>query len=115
MISSRCKDFFPGPGGRNLSDIRADLKKEIESSSVLGRQIFDVWINEDAPPAEGRDDSWDHCLAQVKDCDILIVLSNGNAGWAKSGSDIGICHAEFMLGLAISPANSGLSPFLTGP
>lgn len=115
MLSSRCKDLFPGPGGRSLSDIRADLKKEIEGATVLGRQIFDVWINEDAPPAEGRDDSWDHCLEQVKDCDILIVLSNGNAGWAKSGSDIGICHAEFMLGLAINPGKVRLVALPDGP
>ena len=43
------------------------------------------------------------CLQAVKDCDVLVVLSNGNAGWAKDGGDIGICHAELMTGLSQAP------------
>jgi hypothetical protein len=43
------------------------------------------------------------CLQAVKDCDILVSLSNGNAGWAKNGGDIGICHAELMKGLSHAP------------
>jgi len=39
-------------------------------------------------------------IEAVKDCDILLVLSNGNAGWAKNKGDIGICHAELMTGLS---------------
>ena len=45
-------------------------------------------------------DSWDVCLQAVKDCDILVALSNGNAGWAKDGGEIGICHAELLTGLS---------------
>ncbi|MDP1534053.1 MAG: hypothetical protein Q8L92_10795, partial [Rubrivivax sp.] len=41
-------------------------------------------------------------LQAVRDCDVLIVLSNGNAGWAKTGGDIGICHAEYAEGLALA-------------
>ena len=38
-------------------------------------------------------------MEAVADCDILLALSNGNAGWAKGHGDIGICHAELMTGL----------------
>jgi hypothetical protein len=61
--------------------------------------LFDVWINEVAPADEGSQDSWDTCLREVRDSDILIVLSNGNAGWSARAGDIGICHAELMTGL----------------
>lgn len=104
MISSRCRDDFPVGSGSNLSDLRHELKREIEAERTFGRKVFEVWINEDAPPAEGTQDSWDTCLKAVQECDILIVLSNGNAGWAVGDQDIGICHAEYMAGLRSSQA-----------
>lgn len=100
LLSSRCNDIFPGKGGSKLSSIRRMLKKEIESHNILGRPIFEAWINEDAPPADATNDSWETCLQEVRDCDVLIVLSNGNAGWAKKDGDIGICHAEYCEGLS---------------
>jgi hypothetical protein len=104
MLSSRCNDKFPaGAGGVPLSRIRLDLKSAIEATTLFGKQVFEVWINEDTPPQGGTWDSWDVCLQAVKDCDILIVLSNGNAGWAQEGGDIGICHAELMMGLSHAP------------
>lgn len=102
MLSSRCNDLFPEKSATKLSDIRRSLKKEIEAQNVLGRSVFEVWINEDAPPADGTVDSWEACLQAVRDCDVLIVLSNGNAGWAKTGGDVGICHAEYAEGLALA-------------
>jgi hypothetical protein len=75
------------------------LKEELEEISLFGEQLFDVWINELAPADEGSQDSWDTCLREVRDGDILIVLSNGNAGWSVRPGDIGICHAELMTGL----------------
>lgn len=103
MISSRCNDKFPAKGGRPLSRIREDLKKEIESLRLFGRQVFEVWINEAQDPQGGKWDSWEVCMQAVRDCDILLVLSNGNAGWAKEGGEIGICHAEMMTGLNQAP------------
>jgi len=104
MISSRCNDNFPAcEGGLSLSEIRKELKKEIESLKVFGRQVFEVWINEEPHPQSGTRDSWEVCLKTVQDCDILIVLANGNAGWAQEGGEIGICHAELMAGLAQAP------------
>ncbi|MDH1500350.1 DUF4062 domain-containing protein [Comamonas terrigena] len=104
MLSSRCMDPFSTDSGMTLTDLRRELKADIESVQILGRKLFEVWINEDAPPAEGTQDSWDTCLKAVRDCDVLIVLSNGNAGWAASDQDIGICHAEYMEGLRSAQA-----------
>jgi hypothetical protein len=104
MISSRCNDKFPAGTKTILTDIRRDLKAEIEGMEIAGQKVFEVWTNEDAPPAGGKWDSWDVCIEAVKDCDILLVISNGNAGWANSSGDIGICHAEMMTGLSIAPA-----------
>lgn len=99
MLSSRCNDLFSENEPRTLSDIRVELKKEIEEIKIGASTLFEVWINEDTPPGDATDDSWEACLQAVRDCDVLIVLSNGNAGWAKNDSQIGICHAEYMEGL----------------
>lgn len=104
MISSRCETQFPLKTGRQLSDIRKDLKRDIEAMEIVGLKAFEVWINEETPPKGGTWDSWDICIQAVKDCDILIVLSNGEAGWAANAGDVGICHAELMTGLSLAPA-----------
>lgn len=106
MISSRCKDGFPvsiKKGGQSLTEIRRELKKEIEAHKLFAASVFEVWINEDAPPAPGTLDSWDKCMDQVKDCDILLVLANGSAGWSKDADGVGVCHAEYMYGLNSAP------------
>ena len=104
MISSRCDDRFPTTSsGRLLSDIRKELKAEVESLDVFGERILEVWINEDTAPQPATLDSWEVCVQAAKDCDIFIALSNGNAGWAKDGGDIGICHAELMTALSRTP------------
>ena len=43
-------------------------------------------------------------MKQVDECDILLVLFDGDAGWAggKDGNT-GICHAEFSRGMQSSP------------
>jgi hypothetical protein len=105
MLSSRCNDRFPPTrvGSQILSEIRKELKAEIEAAEIFGRTVFEVWINEDAPAAPGSSDSWEHCLRQAREADVVIVLSNGNAGWAKAGGDLGICHAELMTALTTAP------------
>jgi len=105
MISSRCNDLFPLDNSEEvkLSDIRRKLKREIEEVELFGKKIFDVWINEEVPPKGGNWDSLEVCLQAVKDCDILLVLYNGNAGWATNQGNIGICHAELKTGLSQAP------------
>jgi hypothetical protein len=103
MLSSRCDDKFPAGAATSLTDIRLELKAEIEDMKIAGLQAFKVWINEAAPPAGGTWDSWDICIEAVKACDILIVISNGNAGGAEGAGEIGICHAEMMTGYSIAP------------
>jgi hypothetical protein len=39
----------------------------------------------------------------VQDCNILIVLYNGNAGFADKSNKIGICHAELAEAIRNSP------------
>lgn len=105
MISSRCDDFFPSNQTElRLSDIRKDLREDIEAMEIAGKKAFEVWINEKTNPQGGTWDSWEVCMQAVHDADILLVLSNGYAGGAKSGEDIGICHAELMTGLSSAPA-----------
>lgn len=104
MISSKCDATFPDGAASTLTDIRKDLKKDIEAMEIAGRKAFEAWINEEADPQGGTWDSWDVCIQAVKDCDVLIVISNGNAGWAKDAGAIGICHAELITGLTTAPA-----------
>jgi hypothetical protein len=104
MVSSRCNDNFPaGENGQLLSEIRRELKKEIEHLKVFGKKMFEVWINEETPPQGGDWNSMEVCLRAVDDCDILLVLYNGNAGWAEKSGGIGICHAEMERGLNRAP------------
>lgn len=42
----------------DLTTIRQRLKEELERKKLFGQQLFDVWINEDAPALDGSDDSW---------------------------------------------------------
>lgn len=100
MLSSRCNDKFSDKSGVTLTSIREKIKEELEATTLLGRPIFEVWINELSAPLSAVDDSWETCLRQVRECDILIVLYNGNAGWSNTAGDIGICHAEYMEGLS---------------
>lgn len=105
MISSRCNDFFPANQTvTRFSDIRKSLKSEIEAMEIAGKKLFEAWINEETPPQGGTWDSWDVCIEAVKDCEILLAISNGNAGWGNAAGDVGICHAELMTGLSAAPA-----------
>ena len=105
MISSRCDDEFPSDTEEadSLTEIRENIKRQIENETVFEKQIFDVWINEASSSLPANADSWEHCLKQVRSADILLVLYNGNAGWTNSKGDIGICHAELEEGINTAP------------
>ena len=83
MLSSRCNDFFSAEEKTSLTDIRRALKRGIEAETLFGAKPFKVWINEDSEALDHTEDSWNACLKQVRDCDVLIVLYNGNAGWDR--------------------------------
>lgn len=104
MISSKCLEKFPNTSsGRVLSEIRKELEIEIEATTLFGKPLFEVWINETEDPQGGNWTNQEVCLNAVKDCDILISLYNGNAGWATTAGDVGICHAELSTGLDQAP------------
>ena len=100
MISSRCNDTLTFQGKQStLSEVRENLRETIEGEKLFGKLTFEVWINESAPAAEGSSDSWDTCIEQVRDADLVVVLYNGNAGWTKESGGVGICHAELQAAL----------------
>jgi len=94
MISSRSKQPFPYKGKNTslLSEVREDLAEMIKAEPLFEQPLFLPWINE--PAAAATKDIWDECMAQVQKADILIAIYSGDAGWAKEGGEIGICHAE---------------------
>jgi len=101
MISSTNRDKLED--GHTMTEVREELVREIESIQLFGDQLFDVWINEEGAAAAAIDDSWDHCMAQARRADILLVLYNGNAGWTKAGGEVGICHAELQQAVETAP------------
>lgn len=107
MISSRCNDSFPlrGKESIRLTDLRVELKKEIESAETLQSKMYEVWIHEEAGVSAERD-SWEECVRQARDCDIFLMLYNGNAGFKGKGdfASVGICDAEFQAAYAVAPS-----------
>src|SRR5690242_5428955 len=99
MISSRSKQTFPYKRKTTslLSEVREDLAALIQAEPLFEQPLFDPWINE--PAAASTKDIWDECMAQAQKADILIVIYSGDAGWAKEGGEVGICHAELEKGL----------------
>lgn len=112
MISSRCTDQITFRGASvSLSDVRRALKAELEAEQLFGSALFEVWINEDAPPAPGTDDSWNVCVQQVRRADVVLVLYNGISGWARLTGEIGICHGELQTALEEAPGKVRLSNY----
>lgn len=106
MLSSRNKDLIPdGNGGAvSLGEVRERLKEELERDKLFGHQILEVWINEEAGAESGAADIWDHCMEQMDQADVAVVIYNGEAGWGTATGEVGICHAEMQRVLERSPA-----------
>jgi hypothetical protein len=97
MLSSRNNSKF---GKKTLSNIRKELKKIIEKEKLFEKNIYEVWINEEEVSSN---ETWDECIKQARENDIVIVLYNGEAGWVRNEKDkIGICHAEMMAAIESS-------------
>jgi hypothetical protein len=95
MISSRCKDYLTADGGSfALTGLRKSLQAEINATGLFTKPLFECWINEIEPSKAATFDVWDDCIREVQRAHIVIVLYNGDAGWAREVNDVGICHAE---------------------
>jgi hypothetical protein len=95
MISSRCKDYVIADNARfPLASLRKSLQTEINAAGLFGRPLFECWINEVEPSKAATRDVWDECIREIRRAHIVIVLYNGDAGWAREPNDVGICHAE---------------------
>jgi hypothetical protein len=106
MISSRCNDNIRKSNGRGsvkFTELRQRAKKAIEAAQLFGRPTFECWIHEDAPPLPGDGDAWSKCMEQVRQCHILVMLYNGNAGSGLEPKGVGICHAEMAAALESAP------------
>jgi hypothetical protein len=101
FLSSRNNDVLIFPKGKTLTEIRKSIAKKIEEIRFLGKEIFEVSINEDFG-GDASMDSYNKCLVEVQNSDFVIVLYNGYAGWAPNGIDMGICHAELDAALNVS-------------
>jgi hypothetical protein len=109
FISSRNNDivFINGVEGDNLSDIRIFLKGELEKIRMFDKDFLDIRINEEFG-SDSSIDSYNKCLVEVKESDLIIALYNGVSGWAPSGIDLGICHAELAAALDISTRKTSI-------
>jgi Domain of unknown function (DUF4062) len=95
MISSRCKDYITADGASfSLAGLRKSLQAEINAAGLFTTPLFECWINEVEPSKAATHDVWDECIREVRRAHIVIVLYNGDAGWAREVNDVGICHAE---------------------
>jgi len=103
FLSSRNNDkvSINGVTGDTLTNIRKFIKKELEDTKFFGKDLFEIKINEDFG-ASTSTDSYNKCLQEVRDSDFVIALYSGAAGWAPTGIDLGICHAELDTEMNIS-------------
>lgn len=106
LLSSRNRDLIPD--GKNgavpLGEVRRDLQDSLQKAMLFGHQLLEVWINEEAGAEAGDADIWDHCMKQMDEADVVIVIYNGEAGWGTERGEVGICHAEMQRVLERSPA-----------
>jgi hypothetical protein len=98
MISSRCRSLVGDGADRvSMTEVRKRLQDELCAEPLLGRELFEVWISDNAPDqSQGDlDTAWGKSLQEVRKADVVLALYTGEAGWAPKGGEIGICHAEF--------------------
>jgi hypothetical protein len=106
MLSSRNGDLIPdgNKGAVPLGEVRKELQDVLQRDRLFGHQLLEVWINEEAGAESGDADIWDHCMEQMDQADIVIVIYNGEAGWGTETGEVGICHAEMQRVLERSPS-----------
>lgn len=114
MISSRCNDKIICKNKEELlfTDLRKHLQAKLEEEKILGFDYLKVFISEDmSVNLEG--DALEKSLEEIIAADIILVLYNGNSGWAvKDTGVIGVCQAEFEEAYNNNPAKTCLIDFL---
>jgi hypothetical protein len=106
MISSRCNDSIRkanSKGSVKFTELRQRAKEVTEAAELFERPTFECWIHEDAPALLGDGDAWYKCMEQVRQCHILVMLYNGNAGSGLDPQGVGMCHAEMTTALESAP------------
>lgn len=107
MISSRSNSqvrFEDAQEAVTLETLRKEIRQGIEKVEIFGKQLFDVWIHEDATADDASNDAWEESLEQIVKADIVLVLFNGEAGWTIPGGTQGICHDEMAKAVDVAPA-----------
>ena len=70
----------------------------MDKELFLGEQILKIIINENSFNGSFNKTAFDGCLDKMRECSIIIILYNGEAGWsAKDVPTNGICHEEFLV------------------
>jgi hypothetical protein len=98
MISSRCSSLVSdGATQVSMTKVRKRLQDELCAEPLLGKELFEVWISDNAPDQSQGDlnTAWEKSLEEVRKADVVLALYTGEAGWAPKRGEIGICHAEF--------------------
>jgi hypothetical protein len=83
MISSRCDDRFPARTRTSLTDVRRELKTEIESAGLFGKNLFEVWINEEPPRRAG------HGIAGMYVCKPSPIATSCSSSAQRRGVNLG--------------------------
>jgi hypothetical protein len=70
-----------------LEALRSYLRKALESATYLDEQLLEIKMNEESFDGTLKKDAFDTCLAVMRSSNIIVILYNGEAGWALAGSD----------------------------
>lgn len=99
FLSSRVNSEFKHlDASLTLSDLRHFLQEQLEKELFLGKEIFEVIINENSFSGDFTQNAFDNCLEKMRASNVIIILYNGEAGWSPEGIESnGICHDEFLL------------------
>lgn len=90
----------------SLEKLRKFIKSEFEGIKFLDEKIFSIVTNEEGFESSFTTDAFDTCIENIKKCDLIIILYNGDAGWAPDGdkSANGICHEEYITAIQELPS-----------
>lgn len=104
MISSRIMDqIVVDDGTITFKELRKEVLESFQEKNFLGHNIFDVNISEEfITPADQA--SWDKCLQEIRDNDIVLVFFTGHEGNKIEGQNVGICRAEYKEALDSNPS-----------